>query len=488
VSIRVPLGANQIHRRSQFSDGRRQQDKIFEVRLKHRVELTEMNLRQRVTPLAQIADALSINGRDMRKARLLSPEIPPSEFRPAVLPVKTAGARLRAAVVVLGALLGCDTNRCADADTLRIGFVTTLTTPARSVGEDLRDGFLLGLDQIERKAGDVAIEAVIADDAFSPDVGLAATKKLIETDKVDILAGYVWSNILIPASEFALASNKIVISANAGPSLRAGKGCHPSFFNVSFQNGQLPAAIGRFISERGGSKAYVMAPDYAAGLDMAHGFKLGFTGKIVGVSLTRWNPDPDTDFQPIFAKARAAGADVVFAFYPGRPGFEFLRQYKTSGLVGDIALATSFTVDAISLRSLEEKGAGGVWGMLTAVHWAPNLEFDQNKRFVAAFHKQFGRIPSSYAAQSYDLVFLLKAALEKSKGAFRDTVAFRKALGAVQWPSTRGPVKFGRNQFLRQNLYLATVVAGDNGWTLRALDAIERDATDAYASECSMPD
>jgi branched-chain amino acid transport system substrate-binding protein len=392
-----------------------------------------------------------------------------------------------AAAVAFTSLFGCGASTSAIADSLRIGFVTTLTTPAKSVGEDLRDGFLLGLDQIGRRVGDVAIEAVIADDAFSPAVGLAATKKLIETDKVDILTGHVWSNILIPSSEFALGANKIVISANAGASLRAGKGCHPNFFNVSFQNDQLPAAIAKFFSERGGTKAYVMVADYAAGWDMANGFKRGFTGEIVGHSPTRWNPNPDTDFEPHFAKARAAGANVIFAFYPGRPGFEFLSQYKASGLVGNIALATSFTVDAISLRSLQKHNVGGVWGMLTAVHWAPNLEFDQNKRFVTTFQERFGRVPTFYAAQSYDLVFLLKAALERTKGAFRDTTAFRNALRAVQWPSTRGPVRFGRNHYLKQNLYLATVVAEDHGWTLRALDVIEHDATDAYASECTMP-
>src|SRR5262245_4003254 len=105
---------------------------------------------------------------------------------------------MAAPILALAALLGCDASTPANAESLRIGIVTTLTTPAKSLGEDLRDGFLLGLDQIGRRVGDVAIEAVIADDAFSPDAGLAATKKLIETDKVDILAGYVWSNILIP--------------------------------------------------------------------------------------------------------------------------------------------------------------------------------------------------------------------------------------------------------------------------------------------------
>jgi branched-chain amino acid transport system substrate-binding protein len=393
------------------------------------------------------------------------------------------------AAAICAALLAGSAGAPAGAETFRIGFVASLTTPAKTLGEELRDGFLLGLDEIGRKAGGIDIEALFEDDAFSVETGLAATKKLIHQDKVDILTGHIWSNILIVASEYALETGKIFISANAGASLRAGKGCHPNFFNIAFENSQLPGAIGKFFAERLATKAYIIAPDYAAGRDMANGFKLAFAksgGTVVGESLTRWTPQPDTDFAPHFAKARAAGAEVIFTFYPGRPGHEFLRQYKTSGLVGDIALATSFTVDALSLTSLEKHNVGGVWGMLTAVHWAANLPSDQNQRFVRTFKERYGREPTSYSAQSYDLVFLLKAALERTKGSFRDTRALAHALRTAQWPSTRGPVKFGRNQFLRQSLYLATVVAEEKGWALRTREVIEHDAIDPAANACAM--
>jgi branched-chain amino acid transport system substrate-binding protein len=388
----------------------------------------------------------------------------------------------------LGLLLvaGCASlSTAVHAETLKVGFVTTLTTPARLVGGELRDGFILALDQIDRKVGEVTIEPTIVDDAYSIEIGLQATKSLIYNDKVDIITGFLWSDILIAASQYALAAGKIVISANAGPSIRAGRGCHKNFFNIAFQNDQLSEAIGKFVGERGRRKAYVVVPDYAAGKDVASGFERGFAGEIVGRSMTRWRPTPETDFEPILKKARDAGADTIFAFYPGgKPGFEFLRQYKTSGLVGNIALATSFTVDELSLRGLQEHNVGGVWGMLTAVHWAANLDYDENIRFVAAFTRRFGRTPTSYAAQGYDLVQFLKAALERTKGEFLDQVAFREALGTVSWSSTRGPVRFGPNQFLRQNLYLATVVDGDKGWTVKALAAIDTDAKDAYADEC----
>ena len=353
------------------------------------------------------------------------------------------------------------------------------------VGGELRDGFVLALDQIDRKVGEVTIEPIILNDAYSTEIGLQATKTLIHNDKVDLIAGFLWSDILISASEYALAAGKIVISANAGPSIRAGRGCHRNFFNIAFQNDQLSEAIGKFVGERGRTKAYVVVPDYAAGTDAASGFERAFGGEIVGRSSTRWRPTPEMDFEPILKKARDAGADTIFAFYPGgKPGFEFLRQYKTSGLVGNIALATSFTVDELSLRSLQERNVGGVWGMLTATHWAANLDYEENIRFVAAFTQRFGRTPTSYAAQGYDLVQFLKAALKRTKGKIRDQVAFREALRTVSWPSTRGPVRFGSNQFLRQNIYIATVVDSDRGWTVKALEAIDTDAKDSYADEC----
>jgi branched-chain amino acid transport system substrate-binding protein len=389
----------------------------------------------------------------------------------------------------LGLLLvvGCASLSVAHAEVFKVGFVTTLTTPARLLGGEFRDGFVLALDQIDRKVGEVTIEPIVVDDAYSTQIGLQVTKTLVDNDKVDLIAGYVWSDILLSASEYALAAGKIVISVNAGPSLLAGRGCHPNFFNVAFQNDQLSEAIGKFVGERGRTKAYVVVPDYAGGADAASGFERAFAGEIVGRSRTRWRPTPDLDFESILKKARDAGADTIFAFYPGgKPGLELLRQFKTAGLVGNIALATSFTVDELTVRTLQEHNIGGVWGMLTATNWAPNLEYEENIRFIAAFTQRFGRPPTPYAAQAYDLVQLLKAALERTKGGFRDQVAFREALRTVSWPSTRGPVRFGSNQFLRQNLYMATVVDGDGGWTVKALEAINTDAKDTYADECKV--
>jgi branched-chain amino acid transport system substrate-binding protein len=145
--------------------------------------------------------------------------------------------RLPLARVGLFLVVGCASlSAVVHAETLKIGFVATLTTPAGLVGGELRDGFVLALDQINRKVGEVTIEPAIVDDPYSTEIGLQVTKTLIQQDKVDLISGYLWSDILISASEYALAAGKIVISANAGPSVLAGRGCHPNFFNIAFQN------------------------------------------------------------------------------------------------------------------------------------------------------------------------------------------------------------------------------------------------------------
>ncbi|MEM7775918.1 MAG: ABC transporter substrate-binding protein [Pseudomonadota bacterium] len=375
----------------------------------------------------------------------------------------------------------------ASANELRIGFVTTLSTGAKVVGEDLRDGFLLGLDEIGGRIANFDVKPIIVDDKFSPAVGKQVTQKLLTEHDVHLVTGFIWSNVLLASKDLVLDAGRVLISANAGPSKLAGKECHPNFFNVSFQNGQLPAAIGKIMRARGYSRAYIMVPDYAAGRDMAAGFARGFSGEVVGRTATRWTPTPETNFIPVIAKAADAGSDLVFAFYPGKPGVKFFQQFKRTGSVGQIAVATSFTIDALLLRGVK-KSAEGVWGALTAVHWAPNLENPRNQDFVRKFRTRFKRMPSFYAAQGFDVVSLIQAAVLNAGGDTIDIKKLRDSLKRVTWPSVRGAVSFGTNNFLRQNLYLGTVVSGRDGPEMKALEVIERQSVDDYASSCAFDD
>ena len=129
-------------------------------------------------------------------------------------------------------------------DTIKIGFVSTFSGPTAVIGNDMRNSFELALDHLGRKMGGKPVEVIYEDDGQKPDVGKQKTEKLIQSDKVDFIAGYIWSNVLLASLKTAVDSKTFLISANAGPSQLAGELCSPYVFSTSWQNDQTPQAMG----------------------------------------------------------------------------------------------------------------------------------------------------------------------------------------------------------------------------------------------------
>jgi len=369
--------------------------------------------------------------------------------------------------------------------TVKLGFVTTLSTPAAVIGNDMRDAVQLALEHIDHKMGSADVEVIFGDDEFNPQKGKQATERLLTQDKVDIVFGYIWSHVLLASATTVLDAGKILISANAGPSQLAGKGCHKNFFNISWQNDQTPMALGEVLNQRDVESLYIISPHYAAGKHMLAGVKRTFTGNIVGEDLTKW-PD-QIDWASELSKAKAANPDGVFVFYPGKHGPAFIKQYQQSGLAGEIDLYTVFTVDSISLPRFQAAEMTGVLGTTMTMFWAPDLDNAANNKFVDGFKQKYGKYPSFYAAQSYDAVMFIKSAIEAVDGDVSNVDGLRAALQKANFDSVRGEFKMGHNHFPIQNFYSREVVADTDGvWTTSVRDTVLTMHQDTYASECSM--
>ncbi len=373
----------------------------------------------------------------------------------------------------------------AQAASVKIGFVTTLTTPAGVIGRDMQDAFNLALEDIGGKMGGLDVEVFYEDDGFKPEIGKQKTDKLVQKDDVDFVAGYIWSHVLLASQKSVLGAGKFLISANAGPSQLAGKQCHENFFATSWQNDQTPMAMGEVLNKRGVKSLYVIAPNYAAGKNMVAGVERSFKGKIVGKDLTKW--PGQLDFSAELAKARASKADGVFVFYPGKAGGAFMKQYQQAGLNGKIPLYSVFTVDSLSLPLFQKGKLEGVMGSYMTQFWAPDLDTPQNKKFVDGFRKKYNRYPSFYAAQTYDSMFLIKSAVDAVKGDLTNKDGMRAAMAKADFPSVRGSFKFGNNHFPIQDFYLREVVAdADGNWTTATRDVVYKDHQDPYAKDCKM--
>ncbi len=284
----------------------------------------------------------------------------------------------------------------AQQKSVKIGFVSTFSGPTAVIGNDMRNSFELALDHLGRKIGGLPVEVIYENDEQRPDVGRQKTEKLIQSDRVNFVVGYIWSNVLLASLKPVVDSQTFLISANAGPSQIAGELCSPFYFSTSWQNDQTPQAMGEYMNQKGVKSVYLIGPNYAAGKDMLTGVRSTYKGKVIGEDLTQW--PGQLDFSTELSKVRAAKPDAVFVFYPGAAGVQFLNQYAQSGLRGQIPLYTAFTIDSLSLP-LQKDLALGVPG---AQQWVNDLPNDANKKFVADFRARHKAYPSFYGAQSYD--------------------------------------------------------------------------------------
>src|ERR1700716_3945736 len=250
---------------------------------------------------------------------------------------------MRTAFWLAGATALALANPAQAADTIKIGFVSTFSGPTAVIGNDMRNSFELALDHIGRKMGGLPVEVIYEDDQQKPDVGKQKTEKLVQSDKVDFIAGYIWSNVLLASLKTAVDSQTFLISANAGPSQLAGELCSPYVFSTSWQNDQTPQAMGLYMNQKGVKSVFLIGPNYAAGKDMLPGVKRTFQGEIKGEEYTVW--PTQLDFSAELSKARASRAGAVFLFFSGGGGVGCLYQYVQAGIKAQMPLYTAFTID-----------------------------------------------------------------------------------------------------------------------------------------------
>jgi branched-chain amino acid transport system substrate-binding protein len=375
--------------------------------------------------------------------------------------------------IAAGALTVLATAGLAEGhgEKVKVGMITTLSGGGAGLGIDVRDGFMLAA----RMAGNENLEVVIEDDQQKPEIAVQLADKMIQSDKVDVMTGIIWSNLAMAVVPAATAQGKFYLSPNAGPSALAGKGCHPLYFNVAWQNDALHEAAGAYANDAGFAKTFILAPNYPAGQDALTGFKRMFKGELAGEIYTTLG---QTDYAAEIAQIRASGADSVFFFLPGGMGISFLKQYAGSGVELPL-VGPAFSFDQGILQAVGDAALG----VKNTSQWSKDIDNAANKAFVEAFQAEYGRLPSLYASQGYDTANLLLSAM--SKASVTDVEAFRAALAEADFASVRGSFRFGPNQHPIQNYYVREVIKEGDVFTNKVVGESLKDHGDVYAAECS---
>lgn len=387
---------------------------------------------------------------------------------------------LRSLSLALLAAVALPAAASAQEGTVKIGVVSTLSGPGAALGEQARNGFLLAVEEMGGKLGGLTVEVVEVDDEQKPDVAANRARELVERENVDFVVGAIFSNIQAAITKPLTDAGVFVLSPNAGPSTLAGAECNPNFFAVSYQNDQNHEVLGAYAQEEGFSRVFLLAPNYQAGKDGLAGFKHSFEGE---VSNEIYTPMGQLDFSAELAQIAADQPDAVYAFMPGGMGVNLVKQYRQAGLDG-IPFLSAFTVDETTLPATQDAAVG----FLSGSDWAPNLDNEASKAFVAAYEAKYGVVPASYAMHAYDAALLIDSAITATDGNLEDKDALREALKAADFQSLRGDFAFGPNHFPVQDFYLVEVAQRDDGkFQTEIVRPIFEDYADNYVSQCQMP-
>jgi len=385
--------------------------------------------------------------------------------------------RILTALTALSLLMATQAH---SADPVKIGMITTLSTKAGYLGEDIRDGFKLAIDQEGGKLGGVTVELMVEDDGRKPEKGKQIAERYIKKNGVKIMTGIVFSNVAMAVVPKVVRQDVVYLSTNAAPSKLAGKGCNPNYFSVSYQNDNLDEVVGQYVTEAGHKNVYLIAPNYPAGKDHLAGFKRFYKGTVTGEVYTKLG---QSDYAAEIATIRAAKPDAVFFFLPGGMGINFLKQFSQAGLTDSIPVyGPAFSFDE---RILKAVGPAAL-GVKNGSQWTHDLENEANLQFVKAYREAYGRTPTLYASQGYDTARLIGSALKAVGGDITDLAPLKSALKKAEFDSVRGNFTFGKNQHPVQDLYIREVVKTESGYTNKTIKKVFSNHVDAYAEQCNM--
>jgi len=338
---------------------------------------------------------------------------------------------------------------------IKIGLVVPQSGVYAPLGTDMKHAWELWLERHGGKLGTFEVTTVIADEGESPQTGVPAIQKLLQSDQVDAIVGVVSSAVALGAASLVAEAKKLLVIANAGAADITGAKRSPYVWRTSFTNAQIASVMGKHLAGQADiGPVYLIAPDYAAGAEVIRGFKSTFEaggGKIAGEA--RPPLGKTQDYQPFLTGIQSSGARAAFCFFAGAEAVAFVKQYEQFGLSKQIALYGSGFLTEGSV--LPAQGDAAI-GIQTVLHYSTELDNPANKAFAAAWQARFNTQPAVYAVQMWDTASVLDRALGSTTALDGDHLF--KALGSVGTigDSPRGPWSFD-NQSPRQRMYLRKV-------------------------------
>lgn len=369
------------------------------------------------------------------------------------------------------------------AGPIKIGGILATTGNDVPQGTEMANGMRLAIEQIGPKVNGRDIQLLIEDDGSNPNTGLQKARKLIQSDKVDMIAGVLLSATALAISPVVSAAKVPVILSLASANALTGEKCSPWVFRASYSNAQIAEPFGPWIAAKGYKNIFILGADFVTPREFAGDFRRTFEkagGKVIGEVYSPFNKTQD--FGPYLAQARASNPDAILAFYYGAEAILFTKQYESFGLKGKIPMIAMLGTTPVMLRQAQGSSVDGV---ISSLNYIPELQNPENIAFQKAYREKFNASASEFAVMGYDSMRFAIEAAKKVNGNVEDRVALAKAISQVSFNSARGPTRMNpaTNQ-VDQNVYIAKIVKKGDAEVFELIDTIPNVSTDASA--CKM--
>jgi len=362
-------------------------------------------------------------------------------------------------VMLVVAAVGGSHPTWAQKGPIKIGFLAPVTGGAAQVGKDMVNGLSMYLEERGNMLAGRKVEVIVEDTQGQPAVALTKLRKLVDSDRVHVLAGGLFAHVgyaLAPkVDEYGVPMLYPVMAADDLTQRQPTKWVVRNGWTSS----QPSHPFGEYVAKTLGYKKVVtIAIDYSFGWEVVGGFQKTFEAAGGQIVQKLWPPLGTTDFAPYLSQIKR-DADAVFALMVAQSSLRFPKQYENAGLKARLPLiGGGTTFDEFVLPSLGDEAIGGI----TPLMYSAALDTPINKRFVKEYRAKYGKVPSYYSEVCYTTGRWIDEAAKAIDGNLEDRAKFLAALRKVEVPDApRGPVKLDAHGNPIQNIYIRKVEKKD---------------------------
>jgi branched-chain amino acid transport system substrate-binding protein len=317
----------------------------------------------------------------------------------------------------------------------------------------MQDGLNLYLTERGNVLAGRRVEVVVGDSQGNPSVGLTQARRLVEQEHVNILFGPLNAAVGSALASY-LAAQKIaaiypIVSADDLTQRKRS----PYIARTGWSSSQTTQPLGDYAYKTlHYRRAATIAYDFEFGWQSVGGFVETFQRDGGTVARETWTPQTTNDFSPYLSQI-PRDVDVVFCSFSGSTAINFFRQYHSFGLPMPLVCQGNATDES----TLAATGPSAL-GTITALQYSAALRTPANEKFVAAYRKAYGHVPSYYGEGTYVGAMFLDRGLAAVHGSIGDAAAFVRVLRGITVPDApRGPVSLDSYGNPVQNVYIRKV-------------------------------